>query len=101
MHPRHYQNRTINWCRYSEHAHEQGIGRQKPWRIGKLLRYGEPRWPDNRPPYAIVLWNGNRTTTQYYRGFIEVFATSEAEVPDIPNLPVFPHLLRSFAWRAS
>lgn len=99
MHVRHYQNRETKWCRYSDHAHEF-LRPSKPWRIGKLLRYGRAPEPTNRPPYAIVLWIGNKSTTTYARDFIEVFAVSKEEVPDIPQLPIIEHLLRSRAWHA-
>ena len=103
MHQRHYQNREIKWCRYSDHARVRNVGTQKPWRIGRLLRTGYARVTSysNGHPYAVVHWNGLKAPTQYHSDFIEVFATSSADpIPGIPELPIIEHLLRSKAWRA-
>lgn len=100
MHIRHYQNRTNEWCRYSDYAFTN-LRPQKPYRIGRLLRRGYARVTSysNGHPYAVVLWNGNRTPTHYHEDFIAVIGSSD-EIPGIPKLPVWPHMLRSFAWRS-
>lgn len=102
MDPRHYQNCEIRWCRYSDVA-MKSLRPQKPYRVGRLLRRGYSRVNSysNGPPYAVVMWNGLRTPTRYHDSFIEVFATTPDVTLDIPHLPIFPHLLRSFAWRAA
>lgn len=102
MHTRHYQQREIQWCRYSEYA-LKNLRPQKPYRFGQLLRSGFSRVTSysNGHPYAVVLWNGLKTPTQYHSDFIMVFKVTPADAIDIPSLPIFPHLLRSFAWRAA
>ena len=103
MHTAHYQDQTIKWCRYSDYAHKN-LHPGKPYRFGRLLRkgYSSVTPYSNGHPYAIVRWNGNKVTYRYHSDFIEVFAeTDAAEITDIPKLPVWPHLLRSLAWRAA
>lgn len=101
MDSRHYQNREIQWCRYSDHGLDF-MRPSKPYRIGRLLRRrAASGWPSNKPPHAVVHWNGLKGPTTYHSDFIAVFAVSKDEVlPDIPHLPVIEHLLRSKAWHS-